>query len=110
MAKDKKVTGIRKVATSKQTGGGGFVFEDKASAWFISHFLSDRSPFTHKIGKIKKIEYQIRPEGWLFDDLLLTTEDNNSVIHRIAISSKSNVQINTKGPNNELLRDIWNQY
>lgn len=110
MAKDKKVTRIRKVATSKQTGGGGFVFEDKTSAWFISHFLSDRSPFTHEIGKIKKIEYQIRPEGWLFDDLLLTTEDSNSIIHRIAISSKSNVQINSKGPNNELLRDIWNQY
>nr|WP_315174045.1 AAA family ATPase [uncultured Flavobacterium sp.] len=110
MAKDKKVTEIRKVATSKQTGGGGFVFEDKASAWFISHFLSDRNPFTHEIGKIKKIEYQTRPEGWLFDDLLLTTEDSNAIVHQIAISSKSNIQINTKGPNNELLRDIWNQY
>ncbi|MGE8341449.1 MAG: hypothetical protein ACN6OI_10475, partial [Flavobacterium sp.] len=29
---------------------------------------------------------------------------------RVAISSKSNIQLNTKGPNNELLRDIWNQY
>ncbi|WP_281233815.1 hypothetical protein [Flavobacterium gelatinilyticum] len=110
MAKGKKVTAVRKVATSKQTGGGGFVFEDKASAWFISHFLSDRSPFGHEIGKIRKIEYQIRPEGWLFDDLLLITEDANAVIHRVAISSKSNIQINSKGPNNELLRDIWNQY
>jgi len=110
MAKGKKVTAIRKVATSKQTGGGGFVFEDKVSAWFISHLLSDRSPFTHEIGKIKKIEYQTRPEGWLFDDLLLTVQDSNTVTHRIAISSKSNIQINTTGPNNELLRDIWNQY
>lgn len=110
MEKGKKVIEIRKVATSKQTGGGGFVFEDKVSAWFISHFLSDRSPFTHEKGKIKKIEYQIRPEGWLFDDLLLTTEDCNATIHRIAISIKSNIQINTKGPNNELVRDIWNQY
>lgn len=110
MAEGKKVSEIRKVATSKQTGGGGFVFEDKASAWFISHFLADRSPFGHDIGKIKKIEYQIRPEGWLFDDLLMITEDANAGIHRVAISSKSNIQINTKGPNNELLRDIWNQY
>ncbi|MGE8341448.1 MAG: hypothetical protein ACN6OI_10470, partial [Flavobacterium sp.] len=62
MTKGKKVSAIRKVATSKQTGGGGFVFEDKASAWFISHFLANRSPFGHDIGMIKKIEYQIRPE------------------------------------------------
>lgn len=110
MAKGKKVTEIRQVATSKQTGGGGFVFEDKASAWFISHFLADRSPFGHEMGKIKKIEYQVRPEGWLFDDLLLIMEDSNATIHRVAISSKSNIQISTKGPNNELLRDIWNQY
>ena len=59
MAKDKKVTGIRKVATSKQTGGGGFVFEDKVSAWFISHFLSDRSPFTHEIANSSDIDHQI---------------------------------------------------
>lgn len=110
MAEGKKISAIRKVATSKQTGGGGFVFEDKASAWFISHFLADRSPFNHEIGKIKKIEYQIRPEGWLFDDLLLITESTSATSHRVAISSKSNIQINTKGPNNELLRDIWNQY
>jgi hypothetical protein len=110
MSISKGSSNIRKVATSKQTGGGGFVFEDKASACFISYFLADRSPFSHEIGKIKKIEYQVRPEGWLFDDLLLTTEDSNETIHRIAVSSKSNIQINTKGPNNELLRDIWNQY
>lgn len=110
MAKKDKIIEVRKVATSKQTGGGGFVFEDKTSAWFIAHFLSDRSPFLHEIGKIKEIDFQVRPEGWLFDDMLLTLEDTNNVLHKIAISCKSNVQINTKGPNIGLLRDIWNQY
>lgn len=110
MAKKDKVIEVRKVATSKQTGGGGFVFEDKASAWFIAHFLSDKSPFLHEIGKIKKIDFQVRPEGWFFDDLLLTLEDTNKVLRKIAVSSKSNIQINTKGLNNDLLRDIWNQY
>ncbi len=100
---------IRKVATSKQTGGGGFVFEDKVSAWFVAHFLSDRIPFTSEIGKINKIDYQVRPDGWLFDDMLLTLEHNN-VVRKVAICSKSNSQINTTGPNDELLRDIWNQY
>ena len=60
---EKQPYGIRKIATSKQTGGGGFVFEDKVSAWFISHFLADLIPFTPEIGKIKQIDYQVRSDG-----------------------------------------------
>tara|TARA_R110002050_G_scaffold75090_1_gene161023 strand:+ start:1044 stop:6320 length:5277 start_codon:yes stop_codon:yes gene_type:complete len=110
MAKKKQTSGIREIATSKQTGGGGFVFEDKVSAWFLSHFLADIKPFTPEIGKIKRIDYQVRGDGWLLEDLLLTTEVSNDIEIKIPISSKSNVQINSKGPNSELLGDIWNEY
>ncbi|WP_339704748.1 hypothetical protein [uncultured Kriegella sp.] len=110
MGEKKQPSEIRKIATSKQTGGGGFVFEDKVSAWFISHFLADKIPFTSEIGKIKQIDYQVRSDGWLLEDLLLTTQDNDDIEIKIAVSSKSNVQINTNGPNNELLHDIWNEY
>lgn len=110
MEKKAKPSVIRKIATSKQTGGGGFVFEDKVSAWFISHFLADLIPFTPEIGKIKQIDYQVRSDGWLLEDLLLTTQVNDDIDIKIAVSSKSNVQINTKGPNSDLLYDIWNEY
>ncbi|WP_407556498.1 sigma 54-interacting transcriptional regulator [Winogradskyella sp. 4-2091] len=110
MAKKPQSSGIRKTATSKQTGGGGFVFEDKVSAWFISHFLADKYPFTLEIGKIKRIDYQVKVDGWLLEDLLITTEDSDGIEIKIPISSKSNIQINSEGPNNELLSDIWNEY
>lgn len=100
---------IREVATSKQTGGGGFVFEGKAAAWFVAHFMADEFPFTPEMGKIQRIDFQVRPEGWLFDDLLLKLKNANGDIH-VAVSSKSNVQVNSKGPTDDLLNDIWNQY
>lgn len=109
MGKKNNKDTIRKIATAKQTGGGGFVFEAKAAAWFIAHFLADEFPFNPEIGKIKRIDFQVRPEGWLFDDLLLTLGNTNGEIH-VGISSKSNVQVNSKGPTEDLLNDIWNQF
>ena len=109
MGKKNNDSTIREVATAKQTGGGGFVFEGKAAAWFITHFLADEFPFTPEMGKIKRIGFQVRPEGWLFDDLLLTLENIDGDIS-VGISSKSNIQVNTKGPTEDLLNDIWNQY
>jgi hypothetical protein len=109
MGKKNNKSTIREVATAKQTGGGGFVFEGKAAAWFIAHFLAEEFPFTPEMGKIKRIEFQVRPEGWLFDDLLLTLGNIDGDIH-VGISSKSNVQVNSKGPTKDLLNDIWNQY
>lgn len=100
---------IREVATAKQTGGGGFVFEGKVAAWFVAYFLVDGFPFKPEMGKIKRIDFQVRPEGWLFDDLLLTLENTDGDI-KIGVSSKSNVQVNSKGPTDDLLNDVWNQY
>lgn len=100
---------IRKTASSKQTGGGGFVFEDKASAWFISHFLSNRPLFDNEIGYINEIKYQVRSDGWLLDDFLISTDDKG-IGRKIAVSCKSNTQIVSSGPNKELLGDLWNQY
>ncbi|MFC4382000.1 hypothetical protein [Chryseobacterium bernardetii] len=100
---------IRKTASSKQTSGGGFVFEDKASAWFISHFLSNRPIFDSEIGYINKISYQVRSDGWLLDDFLIST-NYKGIGRKIAVSCKSNAQISGAGPNKELLADLWNQY
>lgn len=110
MTKKTQPSDIRKIATSKQTGGGGFIFEDKVSAWFISFMLANKYPFIPEIGKIRRIDYQVRVDGWLFDDLLLTMVNVDNVERKVAISCKSNIQINSKGPTNELLKDIWNQY
>ncbi|WP_394674604.1 hypothetical protein [uncultured Chryseobacterium sp.] len=99
----------RKISTAKQSGGGGFVFEEKVSAWLCAHLLSNRSPFSSDIGNITRIDYQVRSDGWLFDDLLLTTTANDDQT-KVAISSKSNIQIGPNGAFKELLGDLWNQY
>ncbi|SCY13939.1 hypothetical protein SAMN02927916_1238 [Flavobacterium anhuiense] len=106
---DKK-NGMRNVATPKQTGGGGFTFEDKVTAWFCSHFLGNTLPFNKEVGKIIRMDFQVRPEGWLFDDLLLTLKNKEEEKCRIAISVKSNVQFNTTGPSDDLKNDLWNQF
>ncbi|CAA9196009.1 hypothetical protein FLA105534_00902 [Flavobacterium bizetiae] len=110
MSKNKKVPAVRNVATPKQTGGGGIVFENKVTAWFCAHFLQDSLSLNSEVGRIIRIDFQVRAEGWLFDDLLLTNKNADNQICRVAVSVKSNVQFNNSGPNNELLHDLWNQY
>lgn len=101
---------IRNVATAKQTGGGGFTFEDKVTAWFISHLLGNTIAIDKEIGKITRIDFQVRPQGWLFDDLLITQQSAEGNQSRMAVSIKSNVQFSGTGPTSELLYDLWNQY
>ena len=101
---------IRKTATLKPTSGGGVVFEDKISAWFLARLLEDSFAFDHSLGKINKISYQVKADGWLFDDLLLQLTDSNGNSINVAVSRKSNVQFNSNGISTELLGDIWNQY
>ena len=100
---------MAKVATAKQTGGGGFDFEDKVTAYFISYLLLAKFPLQPEIGLLERVDFQVRPMGWLFDDLLLTMKDGNHV-HKVAVSAKSNRQITATGFPDDILTDIWTQY
>lgn len=101
----------KNIATSKQTGGGGFVFEDKVGAWLVAHIISDRSPFNKELGKIEKIEFQVRQDGWFLDDFLVSLENDQQLLSKVAISVKSNsVQINSEGFSDELVSDLWSQF
>lgn len=93
--------------TPKQTGGGGFEFESKVAAYFISHLLADRPAFDDE--RIFSISFQTRNDGWLFDDLLLAVRKNSSDF-KIAVSSKSNTQFNGNGIPRDVCRDLWIQY
>jgi hypothetical protein len=100
----------KKITTAKQSSGAGFLFEDKVFAWFAIAFLTYRSPISNISGKIDKIAFQARAEGWLLDDLVLTMKTESDDNFNIAISVKSNVQFSGNGPNAELLTDLWEQY
>lgn len=99
---------VKNIAPPKNTGGGGYLFEDKVSAWYISHLLMNESPFTSEFGPIDRIDFQTRPDGWLFDDLLITVSTLSQEF-RFALSIKSNVQFTKSKAPDDLVRAAWEQ-
>ena len=87
----------RKVAPTKVTGGGGFEFEDKVAAFFMCYLLSARPPLDPSFGLVKGIYFQVRADGWLLDDLLLTLK-HGSEERRCAFSIRSNPQFSKTSP------------
>src|SRR5262245_22727691 len=98
----------KRVAPSKLTGGGGFVFEDKVAAYFLSCLLSGQPPLGPSIGILARIDFQVRGDRWFLDDLLLTLE-LGGVKRRCAFSVKSNQQFTVKSAPQEFVIASWEQ-
>ena len=96
----------RKVVPTKVTGGGGFEFEDKVAAFFMAHLLCGRSPLDPNFGLIKRIDFQVRANGWLLDDLLLSLK-LGSEERKCAFSIKSSPQFSKTSAPSEFVRDAW---
>jgi hypothetical protein len=45
----------KQIAPPKATGGGGFVFEDKVVAYFLSCLLSGQPPLDPALGRVHKM-------------------------------------------------------
>ena len=97
------------IAPPKSTAGGGFVFEDKACAWFMAHMLGDELPLGAGLGPLERLDFQTRPEGWLLDDMLLTLNGGDGK-HRCAISIKSNAQFTQSSAPSDFVRLAWEQF
>lgn len=100
---------MKKVATPKQTGQGGPDFENKVVAYFMACMLTKTPPFTSLPGLITRIDFQVGGDDWLFDDALLTI-DNNSILTKVAVSIKSNQQFSANGCPSDINRLLWEQY
>ncbi len=99
----------KEVSPTKVTGGGGFEFEDKVAAFFMCCLLSERPPLDPSFGVIKRISFQVRADGWLLDDLLLTLRKNDQE-RQCAFSIKSNVQFSKTSAPSDFVRAAWEQY
>lgn len=99
---------MAKVATPKQTGHGGPEFEGKVAAYLLACLLNQTNPFG-KPGHITKIDFQVRADGWLLDDILLEINSEGN-ISRTAISVKTTLQFNNNGCIEELNELLWDQY
>lgn len=100
---------MRKVATPKQTGQGGPNFENKVVAYFMACMLTKTPAFGDQQGAVSRIDFQVGSDNWLFDDALLTIE-NDLITTRVAVSIKSNQQISRNGCPSDLNKLLWEQY
>ena len=95
-----------KIATTKQTAGDGFVFENKVVAYYLVWMLSGTAPLKSS-GQIGRIDCQVAADGWHgFDDLLITINDNGCQ-RRIAFSVKSNLQFRKDSAPRDLVEAAW---
>ena len=100
---------VKHVAPPKLIGGGGFVFEDKVAAYFLSCLLSGCPPLDPMLGIISRIDFQTRVDGWFLDDILLTLTSNGET-RCCAFSVKSNQQFTNKAAPSEFVALAWEQF
>ena len=97
------------VAPPKNTGGGGFVFEDDVCAWFLGCMLADEPPFDAALGAPVRVDFQTRVDGWFLDDALVTTGTTVGR-HRFALSIKSNQQFTASSAPSDFVACAWEQW
>jgi hypothetical protein len=97
------------IASTLQTGGLGITYEDDVVAYLALCLLCAKHPFDPTLGKIEKLELQMRANGWKFDDILLTMA-NGEEVFKIGFSVKSNHHIKTSGISSGLKQLLWEQF
>lgn len=103
------MTTKKRIVSSKSTGGGGYNFEDKVSAFFLLCLLSEEPPLKPENGTITKVSFQNRVDGWLLDDVLLELNKDEKISH-CAVSVKSSPQFTTKSAPIDFVTTTWQQY
>lgn len=99
------------VAPPKNTGGGGFVFEDDVCAWLLASMLVGEPVFGVDCGPPIRLDFQTRPDPdvWFLDDVLVTTSIA-AVRHRFALSVKSNTQFTATSAPSDFVAAAWEQW
>ncbi len=93
----------------KNTSGEGFAVEDCVVGYLACHLLAGVSWRGAGEGTIRAIECQMRQDGWLFDDVVLSIETSGKG-RRCACSVKSHVVFTKAGAPREFARALWGQW
>src|SRR5436190_22636064 len=99
----------KQIASTKQTSGGGFGFEDKVGAHFAVWMLLGGAPFYPRPGAISKIEFQKRVDGYQLDDLVLSLS-YGADLWECSFSVKSNTQFSSKKAPNSFVQALWESF
>jgi len=98
----------RSPATTRQTAGPGFAFEDQTAAWLLTKILTgDELPGVGVAANL--VQSQTSALKWQIDDLLVTA-DETSVSRHLAVSCKSNLQVTANGLPAEFVNRAWGQW
>ena len=98
----------KQIAPPKVTGGGGFVFEDKAAAYILACLLSGQPPLDPALGLLSRVGFQTQVE-WLLNDILLTLVFEGET-RQCALSVKSNQQFTDSAAPKEFVRLAWKEF
>jgi len=99
----------KNIAPIKSTSGAGYSFEEMVGAHYLALMLAGASPLAPKQASIVSIDFQVRVDGWLLDDLLVTMQVSGE-IQRISISIKSNAQLSESSVPADFVEACWEQY
>ena len=95
-------------APIKSTSGEGFTFEDKVVAYFLCRLLSGVVTFGAELGRLVRLDCQVRSQGWEFDDLFLSFKSTGQPA-RCALSIRSNRQFTAVSAPTDLVNTAWSQ-
>ena len=93
-------------ATTRSTSGAGFAFEDLVAADLLSQLLLDMPvegiavPGTHILS-------QAAAAGWVIDDLVCVGAGADGAERHLALSCKSNLQVNSHGWPADFISAAW---
>lgn len=95
-------------ATTRQTAGPGFTFEDLVAAWLMIRLLTgEELPAVGTAGHT--IQSQTGALKWQIDDLLVTAGSGSDARH-LALSCKSSIQVSRNGLPADFVERVWQQW
>ncbi|MFA4849675.1 MAG: ATP-binding protein [Methanoregula sp.] len=96
---------IKENAPLKSKSGGGYHFEHKVGAYFLSYLLANKN-FDESIGEITRIDFQMRGDGFQIDDLCITFNFQGQN-RRLFLSVKSSSQFTKNGAPKDFVEAVW---
>ena len=100
----------RKKAPVRLTGGAGFRYENQVAARFLLDMLAGTNSLGADFGRVSRVDWQGRDEGWLADDLALSCETSTGETRFVGISIKSDEQVTSAGFPADFVDIAWRQY
>lgn len=101
---------VRAKAPVSLTGGFGFRFENNVAARFLLDMLCAKNALGLEFGRIEQVNWQVRDQGWLLDDLSIDCKTTEGTERSVGLSIKSNEQVNSVGFNREFIHYAWSQW